>query len=154
MSNLLFQKVSKSKLDIKKHDFELFEAASTRFFGKHCSELNVQESAVLVGLLKANTYYNPRLNPENAVQKEHKLRAISHPMRIAIIGLLSNGNKLSVTDIYQSLDIEQATASHHLSILKNKGVLVSKRDGKKIYYALRSLILTEIIDCVNRCNDF
>ncbi len=83
-----------------------------------------------------------------------KLRAISHPMRIAIIDLLSKGNKMSVTDIYKALDIEQATASHHLSILKNKGVLISKRDGKKIYYALRSLILTEIIDCVNRCNEF
>jgi len=82
-----------------------------------------------------------------------KLRAISHPMRIAIIELLSKGNKLSVTDIYLALNIEQATVSHHLSILKNKGVLVSKRDGKKIYYALRSLILTEIIDCVNRCNE-
>jgi DNA-binding transcriptional ArsR family regulator len=83
-----------------------------------------------------------------------KLRAISHPMRIAIIDLLSKGNQMSVTDIYKSLDIEQATASHHLSILKNKGVLDSKRDGKKIYYALRSSILTEIIDCVNRCNDY
>lgn len=83
-----------------------------------------------------------------------KLRAMSHPMRIAIIDLLSQGNKLSVTDIYEALDIEQATASHHLSILKNKGVLVSKRDGKKIYYALKSLILTEIISCVNRCNEF
>lgn len=82
-----------------------------------------------------------------------KLRAISHPMRIAIIDLLSQGDKLSVTDIYKALNIEQATASHHLSILKNKGVLISKRDGKKIYYALRDLILTDIIDCVNRCNE-
>ncbi len=82
-----------------------------------------------------------------------KLRAISHPMRIAIIDLLSNGNDMSVTDIHKSLNIEQATASHHLSILKNKGVLMSKRDGKKIFYALRNSILTELIDCVNRCND-
>lgn len=82
-----------------------------------------------------------------------KLRAISHPMRIAIIELLSQGNKLSVTDIYNALNIEQATVSHHLSILKNKGVLVSKRKGKKIYYKLRNLILTDIIDCVNKCNE-
>ena len=82
-----------------------------------------------------------------------KLRAISHPMRIAIIELLSVDHKLSVTDIYTALNIEQATVSHHLSILKNKGVLISKREGKKIYYSLRSVILTEIIDCVNRCND-
>jgi len=83
-----------------------------------------------------------------------KLRAISHPMRIAIIDLLADGKKMSVTEIYEKLDIEQATASHHLNILKNKGGLNSKRVGKKIYYSLRSLILTEIIECVNRCNDY
>ncbi len=82
-----------------------------------------------------------------------KLRAIAHPMRIAIIDLLNEKPKLSVTEIYSALDIEQASASHHLNILKNKGVLVSKREGKKIYYALKSVTLTEIIECINRCNE-
>lgn len=82
-----------------------------------------------------------------------KLRAIAHPMRIAIIDLLHDKNKLSVTEIYSSLDIEQASASHHLNILKNKGILVSKREGKKIFYALKNVTLTEIIDCINRCNE-
>lgn len=82
-----------------------------------------------------------------------KLRAISHPMRIAIIDLLAQGEKLSVTEIYEALDIEQATASHHLNILKNKNVLISKREGKKIFYSLKNMTLTEIIECVNRCND-
>ena len=82
-----------------------------------------------------------------------KLRAIAHPMRIAVIDLLNDGNKLSVTEIYKALGIEQASASHHLNILKNKGVLISKREGKKIFYSLRSVTLTEIIDCINRCNE-
>lgn len=42
------------------------EAASERFFNKKAEDLNIEESAVLTGMLKANTYYNPRLNPENA----------------------------------------------------------------------------------------
>lgn len=42
-----------------------------RFFGKHPSQLKVEESAVLVGMLKANTYYNPRINPENAVARRN-----------------------------------------------------------------------------------
>ncbi len=42
------------------------EAASARFFNKTTSNLAIEESAVLVGMLKANTYYNPRRNPENA----------------------------------------------------------------------------------------
>lgn len=82
-----------------------------------------------------------------------KLRAIAHPMRIAMIDLLRTNEKLSVTEIYSKLDIEQASASHHLNILKNKGVLVSKREGKKIYYSLKNVVLTEIVECINRCND-
>ena len=42
------------------------EAASARFFSKSTEALKLEESAVLVGMLKANTYYNPRLNPGNA----------------------------------------------------------------------------------------
>jgi penicillin-binding protein 1A len=42
------------------------EAASARFFNKSTVSLKIEESAVLVGMLKANTYYNPRLHPENA----------------------------------------------------------------------------------------
>jgi DNA-binding transcriptional ArsR family regulator len=82
-----------------------------------------------------------------------KLRAIAHPMRIAVIDLLNEKSKMSVTEIYSALDIEQASASHHLNILKNKGILVSKREGKKIFYSLKSVTLTEIIDCINRCNE-
>jgi len=82
-----------------------------------------------------------------------KLRAIAHPMRIAIIDLLNDSPKLSVTEIYEKLKIEQASASHHLNILKNKGVLVSKREGKKIFYSLKNISLTEIIECINRCNE-
>ncbi len=42
------------------------EAASVRFFNKSTGDLAIEESAVLVGMLKANTFYNPRRNPENA----------------------------------------------------------------------------------------
>ncbi|MFA5973826.1 MAG: transglycosylase domain-containing protein [Lentimicrobiaceae bacterium] len=61
------------------------EAASQRYFNKPARELRVEESAVLVGLLKANTSFNPRLNPENSrvrrnvvltlMEKEHYLSA-------------------------------------------------------------------------------
>ncbi len=81
-----------------------------------------------------------------------KLRSISHPMRIAIIDLLHEKGKLNVTEIYSHLGIEQAAASHHLNILKRKGLLLSRRKGKMIIYSLKSVILAEIIDCINRCN--
>jgi len=82
-----------------------------------------------------------------------KLRAMAHPMRIAVIELLSNNKRLNVTEIYELLHIEQAAASHHLNILKNKGILASKRDGKQIHYSLKSNTLLEIISCINKCNE-
>jgi DNA-binding transcriptional ArsR family regulator len=81
-----------------------------------------------------------------------KLRAISHPMRIAIIDMLQH-EPMCVTEIYERLDIDQASASHHLSILKNKEILLSHRKGKKIFYTLKHQTLTEILDCINRCHD-
>ena len=70
------------------------------------------------------------LNPEEIERASNMIKAISHPMRLAILGYLGKGNQLSVTEIHNLLDIEQSTASHHLGILKDKGVLSSKREGK------------------------
>jgi len=47
------------------------EAAAARFFNKNTELLKIEESAVLVGMLKANDYFNPRLNPENAKNRRN-----------------------------------------------------------------------------------
>ena len=73
------------------------------------------------------------------------LRAIAHPIRIAIIDLLFSSGRLTVTKIYKQLKIEQAIASHHLRILKNKNVVIVKRDGKNSIYSLANNDYLEII---------
>lgn len=78
------------------------------------------------------------------------MRAIAHPIRIAIVDLLNQGGPLSVTDIHTRLNIEQAIASHHLGILKNKGVLASRRSGKKTIYMLRDEDVSEMISILER----
>jgi DNA-binding transcriptional ArsR family regulator len=93
-----------------------------------------------------------KLDIEKLEMAASKLRAIAHPMRIAIIDLLTVNQKLTVTQIYHRLNLEQASASHHLNILKNKGLLESKRDGKMIYYSLKHSHLTQVIDCIDRCS--
>lgn len=96
---------------------------------------------------------NVELNAKKLEQLASRLKAIAHPVRIAIIEMLSNESRLSVTEIYQLLEIEQAAASHHLNIMKNKGILESEREGKKIFYSLQNESLSEIIHCVNKCKD-
>lgn len=47
------------------------EAAALRYFSKKTSKLTIEESAVLIGILKANTFYNPRLHPNNAFRRRN-----------------------------------------------------------------------------------
>jgi DNA-binding transcriptional ArsR family regulator len=79
------------------------------------------------------------------------LKAIAHPMRIAILKHLEGGKRLTVTEIHELLGIEQSTTSHHLGILRDKGVLCSKRDGKNTYYYLKYEILSKIVECLQSC---
>jgi len=81
----------------------------------------------------------------------HMLKAIAHPMRIAILKHLEGGKKLTVTEIHELLGIEQSTTSHHLGILRDKGVLCSKREGKNTFYYLKYEVLSQIVDCLETC---
>lgn len=85
-----------------------------------------------------NERLNSRFEMEFLELSTEVLRAIAHPIRLTIIDLLFRREKLSVTEIYEELEIEQAIASHHLRILKDKKVVSSRRDGKKSYYSLCS----------------
>lgn len=63
------------------------------------------------------------------------LKALAHPRRLEIIHLLRD-QSLCVSDIYEMLDLPQANISQHLMILRDAGVLTTKREGKQIMYAL------------------
>jgi len=84
---------------------------------------------------------------ENATET---LRAVAHPIRIAIIDLLSRHGKMTVTDIYRKLNIEQAIASHHLRILKSKQVVEVERDGKNSLYSLADQEYHRIVETLTR----
>lgn len=47
------------------------ESAAARFFNRNIGQLTIEESAVLIGMLKATTYYNPRFNPDNALGRRN-----------------------------------------------------------------------------------
>ena len=91
------------------------------------------------------------LTPESLEKASNMLKAIAHPVRISIIGCLEEGKNRTVTEIYNYLGIEQSTASHHLGILKDRGVLGSKRDGKNTYYFMRHEKLLNLLKCIGDC---
>ncbi|HQI70097.1 MAG TPA: metalloregulator ArsR/SmtB family transcription factor [Bacteroidales bacterium] len=93
-----------------------------------------------------------KINLEKLDNAADKLRSLAHPMRVEIIQMLYTHKKMNVTEIYKKLKIEQASASHHLNILKIRGILESRRSGKKTYYSIREEALARIIECVDLCS--
>ena len=72
------------------------------------------------------------------------LRAVNHKLRQRMIDLLEESRRMTVTDIYIKLRLEQSVASQHLAILRKAGVVKTDRQGKYIYYSLANERLTQI----------
>jgi DNA-binding transcriptional ArsR family regulator len=91
------------------------------------------------------------LKAEQIEKAANMMKAIAHPMRLAILGHLSEDKELTVTEIHELINIEQSTASHHLGILKDKGVLISRREGKNTIYSIKNINLNKLVECISDC---
>ena len=76
------------------------------------------------------------------------LRAVNHKLRQSIINLLEENEKMTVTDLYVKLRLEQSVASQHLAILRRAGVVSTERNGKFIYYHLNEQRLEQINELI------
>jgi DNA-binding transcriptional ArsR family regulator len=72
------------------------------------------------------------------------LRAVNHPLRQQILQLLHHNEKMTVTDIYERLGLEQSVASQHLAILRTPGIVSTKRDSKYVFYSVNCERLEQI----------
>ena len=80
------------------------------------------------------------------------LRCIGHPIRLRIIELLDTGGEHTVTEIQEAIGLEQATTSQHLNLMRDKGILTSRRDGVNVYYDLVDEKVVRVIDCLRACD--
>lgn len=72
------------------------------------------------------------------------LRAMNHKLRQQMIKLLDESERMTVTEIYVKLRLEQSVASQHLAILRRSGIVITQRDGKFIYYAINYDRIAEV----------
>lgn len=72
-------------------------------------------------------------------------KALSHPTRLQIVKLLKD-RPLCVCDILPQLESEQSNTSQHLSVLKNQGIVESKKDGLMVIYKIKSPEVYQMID--------
>ncbi len=71
------------------------------------------------------------------------LRAVNHKLRQQILRLVHQNGKMTVTEIYVKLRLEQSVASQHLAILRKGGFVQTVRDGKFIFYSVNNDRLDE-----------
>lgn len=72
------------------------------------------------------------------------LRAINHKLRQLILKLIDERGKVTVTEIYMHLRLEQSVASQHLAILRKARFVKTERDGKFIYYSVNYKRIAEL----------
>ncbi|HEU0227188.1 MAG TPA: metalloregulator ArsR/SmtB family transcription factor [Arachidicoccus soli] len=77
------------------------------------------------------------------------LRAINHKLRLQIIKLIQEQQKITVTEIYVKLRLEQSVVSQHLAILRRAALVSTQRDGKFIYYTINHARMKELVTFVD-----
>ena len=128
------------------------EAASHRYFNKPARKLKVEESAVLVGLLKANTYFNPRLNPRNSLERRNMVLTLMEKEKYLTKAELDSLRRIPLNLNYENENTE-APAGYFVYQVKKKtqeileGIKSKtgreydlKKDGLKIYTTLNMQI--------------
>ena len=70
---------------------------------------------------------------EHIEQASRAMKAMSHPLRLKILCVLGD-REVSVQDIVESVGTSQSNISQHLAILRDKGVLRTRKDANRVYY--------------------
>ena len=77
------------------------------------------------------------------------LKALGHPVRLKMVEGLMN-NECNVNKIMDVLNIPQSTASQHLGILKNKGIVVARKEGVRTCYRVADERVQQIIGILGK----
>jgi ArsR family transcriptional regulator len=76
-------------------------------------------------------------------------KAVAHPLRVAVIDFLREDEKC-VCEIAEHLGSERSNVSRHLAVMVHAGVLTCRKDGLKVFYALKTPCVAEFLSCVTR----
>ena len=64
------------------------------------------------------------------------LKAMGHPLRLKILCILATAKEISVQNLVDQVGTSQSNISQHLSILKDRRILTSRKDANKVYYRI------------------
>jgi len=80
------------------------------------------------------------------------MKALAHPSRLMMVQELIEGERC-VCELTEMVGADISTVSKHLSLLRDAGIVDSRRDGVKIYYRLKTPCVLKIFDCIEAVMD-
>ena len=87
---------------------------------------------------------NPDIPNEDTTLTANALKAMAHPLRWKILCTLGE-RELSVGEIVEQTGTSQSNISQHLEQLRNKNIVLSRKDANRIYYRIRNRQLLDLI---------
>jgi ArsR family transcriptional regulator len=76
-------------------------------------------------------------------------QALAHPTRIAILEALREG-ELPAGQLMARVQVEQANLSQHLAVLRARQVVVNRKAGNQVYYAVRDPVIMQVLDLLRQ----
>ena len=77
--------------------------------------------------------------------KAEFFKALAHPLRISILDALREG-ELTVNEISQRFEVEPANASQQLAVLRNRNIVITRKDGANVYYSVIDKSIFKLLD--------
>jgi DNA-binding transcriptional ArsR family regulator len=74
-------------------------------------------------------------------------QALAHPTRVAIVEYLNYG-EMSVSQLCEKVGVEQANASQHLAVLRNKHIVLTRKAGNQTFYRLRDPAFGKVLEAL------
>jgi ArsR family transcriptional regulator len=85
-------------------------------------------------------------NPQRYQLQADLFAALAHPIRVAIVDKLRQG-EVCVCDIAEQIGAERSNTSRHLAIMLKAGVVKTRKEGLQIFYSIRTPCVCNFLDC-------
>ncbi len=90
------------------------------------------------------------LNGDLTTAKKYFFSALSDETRLSILYALKENGGMCVSDICRATGKDQSLISHHMSCLRNCGLVNTERNGKFVIYSIKNELISEILDLSDR----
>lgn len=102
--------------------------------------------------MTAKTKTRTNISAEMIQEAAEVLKVIGHPVRLEILELLDERGEQNVTAIHEALGLDQPIVSQHLGLMRDKGIVASRRDGVNVFYRVHDEKVTRVLDCIRKCD--